>query len=49
MLGLLGEFRQMLADLEAGHAGGDFAKLPAVGVIGLEVERINLRRSAGHP
>ena len=35
VLGMLCEFRQMLANFQAGHAGFNFAKRPAVGMIGL--------------
>jgi hypothetical protein len=45
----LAEAREVLTEAEAGDFGGDFLELAAVGVAGLHVERISLRRSACHP
>ncbi len=43
------ELGQVLADPQARHAGFDLLELAAVGVAGLHVERVGLRRPAGHP
>src|SRR5262249_10884959 len=41
--------RQVLADLDAGDAGGDLLELTAVGVAGLEVPQVDGAGSAVHP
>ncbi len=44
-----GEPRQVLTDLDAGHRRGDLAEGTTVGMTGLEVEGVHLRRTAVHP
>ena len=49
LVGQLGQARELLADLNAGHVGLDGPKLAAdfLGRIRLEVEEIQMRRTAG--
>ena len=48
LVGELGNLRQVLADLDAGHAGGDRLVWPAdfLGGVGLQVEHVDVRRPA---
>ena len=46
---LLGNGRQVLADLNAGHGCFDRLERAAIGMARLEVERVELARPALHP
>ena len=48
-IGHFAELGQMLAEPQAGNLGRDLLELAAVGVPRLHVERVGLRRPAGHP
>jgi hypothetical protein len=49
VLHVSGDLRQMLADFDAGDAGGDLLVGSAVGVAGLQIEGVHLAGTAVHP